>query len=157
MSGKPAYEIWCDGSYRGSQKNRGGPIGGGCVIHDTVTGREYSFSHLFNSLGNSRRQGSMIAEIRAVSKALLNAPKSEYIKVYNDNRGVVTALQNGVLSERTREKGGSELYSAFNHALMATQRHGHVSFEQRGRNTVMMRKAHNLAKSATEPPKANAA
>ena len=157
MSNKPDIIAWCDGSYRGGKKVSKGCNSGGFVIYETATGKEKSYSRLFNRLTNSRRHGSMVAEFRAVTAALCQAPKSDHVHIINDNKSVIRALQSGALSESTWEKAEHTMHVAFRQAMLALQCHEHVSFQWKSRNSKMMRKAHNLANDATKPPKAKAA
>ena len=154
MTIRPAITAWCDGSYRTGSYYKGDNIGGGFVLRKNDTGREFSFSRKFNALQDSRKQGAMIAEICAVSAALCAAPKSCHIQIYNDNAGVIKALRNGALSAKALApapgKGGHELRVAFNQAMLAMQRHDHVTFQHSKRSDTMMRRAHELANQATK-------
>ena len=162
MPDKPTITAWCDGSYRGRGKSKkGGAIGGGFVLQDNNTGTENTYSRTFNALSDSRKQASMIAEIRAVGAVLREAPKCHHIHIHNDNRGVVAFMQQCALSANALEyrpgKGGHELRVAFNQAMLAMQRHDHVSFSWQKRSEPMMRQAHKLADQATKRPEARAA
>lgn len=158
MPVKPTITAWCDGSYRGGsegESKKGGPIGGGFVLKNEITGAERSYTRTFNALSDSRKQGSMIAEIRAINAVLREAPKSHHIHICNDNRGVVKFMQQCALSANALEtlpgKGGYDLHVAFNQAMLAIQRHDHVSFSWQKRSESMMRRAHELANHATKP------
>ena len=158
MSKSPDIIAWCDGSYRGSESKKGGPIGGGFILRYRKTGTTYNCSRIFNALSNCRKQGSMIAEIRAITAALRHAPRSHHIHVCNDNRNIVQALQTRDLGDRVSQTSdGDELKKAFHDAMSAIQRHGHVSFSWRWRNKPIMKMADKLADQATRPPKAKAA